>query len=77
MIEKLHIGAKVIFVPFIEDTRSRTIKEIKDARKKASSSVIYINEPHKYFTIEFVWNGYKMRESFKFCDVGEVVEIVG
>lgn len=77
MIEKLHIGAKVIFVPFIEDTRSRTINEIKDARRKASGTVIYINTPHKYFTVEFVWCGQKMRESFKFCDIGEAVEIVG
>ena len=77
MIEKLQIGAKVIFVPFVEEKGTKTIAEIKDARKKASGTVSYINEPHKYFTVEFMWYGHKMRESFKFCDIGEVVEIVG
>lgn len=77
MIEKLQIGAKVIFVPFIEDTRPSTVAEIRDARRKASGAVSYINAPHKYFTVEFMWHGQKMRESFKFCDIGEVVEIVG
>lgn len=77
MIEKLQIGAKVTFVPFIEDTRPRTIAEIRDARRKASGTVSYINAPHKYFTVEFDWHGQILRESFKFCDIGEAVIIDG
>lgn len=77
MTEIVKIGTKVTFVPFIEDTRPKTINEIRSARRKASGTVIYINKPHKYFTVEFIWHGMKMRESFKFCDIGEVVVIDG
>ena len=77
MSKMVCIGTRVHFVPFIEDTRPRTINEIRDARRKASGTVIYINKPHKYFTVEFNWHGQKMRESFKLCDIGEAVEVIG
>ena len=77
MNERLYIGMKVAFVPFIEDTRPKTINEIRSSRRKATGTVVYINAPHKYFTVEFMWHGQKMRESFKFCDLGEAVVIDG
>ena len=61
----------------MEERKATQIAEIRDARRKASGTVIYINKPHKYFTVEFDWHGQKMRESFKFCDLGEAVEVIG
>lgn len=71
--QKLAVGLKVKFVPFVEEVRNKTVEERKAARKTATGTVIYINAPHKYFTIEYDWYGNKMRESFKFVDFGEVV----
>lgn len=77
MKKKIGIGAKVTFVPFIEDKRPKTVNEIRSSCRKATGTVIYVNAPHKYFTVEFMWHGLKMRESFKFCDLGEAVVIDG
>lgn len=71
--QKLAVGLKVKFVPFVEEVRNKTVEERKAARKTASGTVIYINAPHTYFTIEYDWYGNKMRESFKFVDFGQVV----
>lgn len=71
--QKLAVGLKVKFVPFVEEVRNKTVEERKAARKTASGTVVYINTPHKYFTIEYDWYGNRMRESFKFVDFGQVV----
>ena len=33
---------------------------------RVSGRVVYINEAHRYFTVEAEVHGYKLRESFKF-----------
>ncbi len=33
---------------------------------RVSGRVVYINEAHRYFTVEAEAHGYKLRESFKF-----------
>lgn len=75
--QKLTLGLKVRFVPFVEEVRNKTVEERKAARKTATGTVIYINAPHKYFTIEYDWYGNKMRESFKSTDFGQVVIPIG
>lgn len=71
--QKLAVGLKVKFVPFVEEVRNKTVEERRAARKTATGTVIYINAPHKYFTIEYDWYGNRMRESFKFVDFEQVV----
>lgn len=39
-----------------------------------TGTVIYINEPHKWFSVEY--GNPKQRISFKFCDIGQTVKLV-
>ena len=38
-------------------------------------TVVTVNEPHKHFLVEY--GNPKQRISFKFCDIGQAVKIVG
>lgn len=65
------IGQKVRFDPF----RHITGFASDDFRgKKVTGTVVYINEPHKYFTVEY--GKPKARTSFKFCDIGHDCRVV-
>lgn len=66
------VGQKVRFDPFgaitgfaSEDNRGRML----------TGTVVMVNVPHKWFSVEY--GDPKMRTSFKFCDIGQVVTICG
>ena len=59
---RLRIGAKLPLKPFVllDSNGHSTVKPI-------TGTLVYINEPHRFFTAEFVFpNGGSFRESFKF-----------
>ena len=35
-------------------------------RPALTGHIVYINEPHRYYTVEFQVSGYQLRESFRF-----------
>ena len=66
------VGQKVRFDPMefmtgygAESIRGFTVKGI----------VVMVNEPHKWFSVEY--GNPKTRTSFKFCDIGQKVTIIG
>lgn len=58
----------------IEDTYTWTPRAFEGASgicsfeklARVSGRVVYINEAHRYFTVEAEAHGFKLRESFKF-----------
>ena len=65
------IGQKVRFDPFrhitgfaSDDHRGRSVR----------GRVVYINEPHQWFSVEY--GKPKARTSFKFCDIGHGVQLL-
>ncbi len=70
----VEVGQKVKFDPFItvqgfgsEDNKG----------KKVDGTVVYVNVPHKWFSVEYNCGGVKQRYSFKFCEIGKSVNICG
>ena len=68
------IGQKVKFDPFkeikgfdIEFVRGRSVR----------GTIVYINEPHRWFSVEYECGGVKQRTSFLFSQIGEDVKICG
>jgi hypothetical protein len=67
----VEVGQGVRFDPFrhitgfaSDDYRGRDVR----------GRVVYINEPHKWFSVEY--GKPKARTSFKFCDIGHGVQVV-
>lgn len=68
----LRIGQKVKFDPF----DSLTGFSSKDNRgKDATGTVIYINRPHKWFLVEHSTRRAKVRQAFKFSQIGKEVRL--
>ena len=65
------VGDKVLFDPF----GCITGIDIRYSREEVTGEVVEVNEKHKWFSVEY--GEPKMRTSFKFCDIGSVVRIVG
>jgi hypothetical protein len=40
-----------------------------------TGTVVMVNRPHKWFSVEY--GEPKQRTSFKFCDIGEAVTVIG
>lgn len=63
----VHVGQKVRFNPFA------TIKDsIAQFRVTVIGTVVWINEPHKWFLVQY---GNNQRTSFKFSEIGQNVHI--
>lgn len=68
----ISVGQKVRFDPFAEITGFGS----SDNRGKfVIGTVVSANEPHKWFSVEY--GDPKSRTSFKFCDIGQAVKIIG
>ena len=68
------VGTKVQFEPFIEATGFAS----GDCRhRKATGTVIYVNEENRWFSVEYVSGGAKLRTSFNFSQIGEDVKVCG
>lgn len=70
----IKVGQKVRFDPF----RGVTGFASEDNRgKSVEGSVVMVNEPHEWFSVECYISGVKLRESFKFSQIGEDVKVCG
>ena len=68
----IRVGQKVRFDPFKEIAGFGS----NDNRgKPVTGTVVMVNVPHKWFSVEY--GNPKARASFKFCDIGKVVNICG
>lgn len=73
----IEIGQKVQFDP-VREHKGFMPKKEKDAKPKiVTATVVYVNEPHKWFTAEYNACGTKLRTSFKFWDIGKAVKVCG
>lgn len=43
--------------------------------KAVTGTVVFVNYEHKWFSVEYDCGGGKQRTSFKFCDIGKVVNV--
>lgn len=67
----IEVGQKVQFDPF----KTTTGFASDDHRgRKFTGKVVYVNTRHKWFSVEY--SDPKLRTSFKFCDIGESVELL-
>ena len=68
------IGQKVRFYPFEKITGFGS----DDNRGNyVTGTIVYVNEPHRWFSVEYSFHGVKQRTSFLFCQIGEDVTICG
>ena len=66
----IEVGQKVKFDPFEELTG---FGSESNRGKRVTGTVVMVNESHKWFSVEYG----KLRTSFHFCDIGQVVKICG
>lgn len=63
----IQVGQRVRFNPF------SSIKDpVERIRANVVGTVVWINEPHKWFSVRY---GNNQRTSFKFCEIGQNVHI--
>lgn len=65
------VGDKVRFDPFQHDRG----QDIGYYRGNVPGEVVEVNYKHKWFSVEYGCPA--MRTSFKFCDIGDEVKVVG
>lgn len=67
-MQELRIGVPYRFVPssFEGETTGRVAKWKKDMPRAVTGRIVYINRPHRFFTVAFTVNGVELKESFKF-----------
>lgn len=66
------VGQKVQFDPF-NGIRGPASSEV---RKIVTGTVIAVYPAHKWFSVMY-GRKYKVRTSFKFCDIGDGVNVLG
>lgn len=70
----VEVGQKVKFDPFREVTGFAS----EDCRGQIhGGTVVMVNRPHKWFSVEYDCCGVKMRDSFKFSQIGREVKVYG
>ena len=68
-------GTRVKFLPYFLDSAHYSPEE--RASRYILGKVVYVNEDHKFFMVQYPSGGVPMRESFKFCQLGNEVDIYG
>ena len=68
----LQVGQKVRFDPF-DTFRGYGVDFIRG--NLVTGTVAMVNVPHKWFSVEY--GEPKTRASFKFCDIGQAVKVIG
>ena len=72
----IDIGQKMTFCPCYLYSDKDTKKERRC--KMVTGKVIYVNRKHKQFTVKYsLGGGVKMKETFKFSQIGQDIHIVG
>lgn len=70
----IKVGQKVRFDPYREITGFAS----EDCRgKKVIGTVVMVNRPHTWFSVEYDCHGVKLRDSFKFSQIGNGVKLYG
>jgi hypothetical protein len=66
------VGQKVRFDPldFITGMGSEAVRG-----NQVTGTVVMVHEDHKWFSVEY--GNPKTRTSFKFCDIGQAVKVIG
>jgi hypothetical protein len=67
----INAGQKVQFGPFVDATGYG----IEACRGLVEGTVVKVYPEHKWFSV--VWGDPKQRFSFKFCDIGKSVFVIG
>lgn len=67
----IEVGQKVRFDAFSAMSSQGSIRE----HLYTKGTVVYVNEKHKWFSIEY--GKHKARDSYKFCDIGKAVKVIG
>ena len=67
------IGQKVRFIPRFCKGEKYTPR-FKKQPTMVIGSVIFVNPQNEVFVAEYTLNGVKLREGFKFVDIGKVVK---
>lgn len=63
----MKIGDTYRFKPScFTETGDGTLAHLPGCPVDVTGKVVYINEPHRYFTVEYIVWGNTLRESFKF-----------
>lgn len=70
----IKIGQKVRFDPLAE-TRGFGVEDYRG--NYVTGTVVMVNARHKWFSVEYLSGSVKQRTSFKFCQIGEDVQICG
>lgn len=68
------LGKRATFMPDYSVSNKGTSY---DYVRPVTGFVVYVNEEHQYFTVEYGIEGQKVRESFKFSDIGKRVKLRG
>lgn len=71
---RIKIGQKVRFDPLAE-TRGFGAEDYRG--HFVTGTVVMVNARHKWFSVEYLSGSTKQRTSFKFCQIGEDVQICG
>ena len=72
----IDIGQKMRFVPYWY--KGENDSPDKTREKQVIGKVIYVDRAHKKFTVKYtVCGGLKMKETFKFSQIGQDIHIVG
>lgn len=67
-MSKLYIGARLMLAPFAPSIQNNTYLRREGKRIKHPCTVVYINRPHRYFTVRFDFQYGSFLESFKFAE---------
>lgn len=70
----IKVGQKVRFDP-LASVCGDGAKEFRG--ETIDGTVVYVNEPHKWFSVEYMKAGLKFRHSFNFADIGGAVTVCG
>ena len=68
----IQVGQKVRFDPF-EEVKGFGIEENRG--KPVTGTVVFVHAPHRWFSVEY--GNPKMRTSFRFDEIGKVVNVCG
>lgn len=71
---KIKIGQKVRFDPMLH-IRGYGSEEFRG--HYVTGTIVSVNAPHRWFSVEHDFEGVLQRFSFKFCDIGDVVTVYG
>lgn len=66
-------GTKVECIP----NKKARMFGFEDEKRLVTGTVVYINDQHAWFLVEYVEHGQKLRVGFKFWDIGHSVRVCG